>query len=1094
MTPRRPSVLLLLIALAAGCAPAVPEPGSEEYLEALGAFYGGVAAMQIGDDLRARARLEVVTEIVPSESAAWANQTLLALRRGETDAAAVAASEAMDGASDARVALIVAHASLAVGDTASAVAQLEGVSAHSPRTLVLLAQLRPDAAAGLLEQASDLAPANTALMMARVNAGLEVPGLRGALLERPHPDPDVLQEELSGLDGSSEATMARLTNVLMRADWYRADLDAIESPPELVAPPLETPLALSPPPNRVAPADLQLVMRADPIPVTDAGWTWSAPAFVGDSETPSVLLARGRVLSLPDGTEVRLTDAPGSGTAVQDLDQDYLMDLAVAGPSGVTVFRQTPAGSFTESQGATPVTTAARGVWAFDVDMEGDLDLLVALEDGGLRVLQNLGDGTFVLDRLVGDVLVRDLKWADLDADGDPDLAVLADNGSLQWHENLRNGRWAAPETLGQDVVAVGLDDGNADGRFELAAVTEQGVLRLSPGEQAEAAVVEGALPPGVTELMLVELDNNGAVDWVLQAGTSVHVYLTDSDGTLRALDPIVGFTMDGAAALTEAGGPALVGRGAQGEALAYLPDGLAGYQWKRIRPRTAEVLGDRRINTFAVGGEVELRSGLLYQKRPIDGFLVHFGLGDNLLTEVARITWPNGDIQVEFDLLSDETVLAQQRLKGSCPWVFAVGTEGVATFITDFIWRSPLGLRINAQETAGIAATEDRILIPGSALAERDELLEVRITAELWETHFFDYVGLMAVDHPTGTEVRLDERFAFPPPDGRTHLFEAMGPMASVLDARGNPADGAALSRDDTYVPGPERARYQGIAHDHTLEMVLPDSAPANAVFVGFGWVRPTDSSINVAVDQAAREVPTSLQLEIPDGRGGWSTVRRDLGFPSGKQKTVILELADLWLPGAERRFRLRTNLEVYWDQLGWAAPSGDRPVERMLPLSSATLRFRGFSRVEAADRVSPELPQYDQLVATRPIWRDLEGYHTRFGDVLELLRAVEDRYVIMNAGDELVLRFEALDPPADGFTRNYVLVGDGWVKDGDLNTTFSTTVLPLPSHETTAYDTPPRGLEQDPVYRRHPGDWQRYHTRYVAPDRFNRAMTGRD
>jgi len=45
----------------------------------------------------------------------------------------------------------------------------------------------------------------------------------------------------------------------------------------------------------------------------------------------------------------------------------------------------------------------------------------------------------------------------------------------------------------------------------------------------------------------------------------------------------------------------------------------------------------------------------------------------------------------------------------------------------------------------------------------------------------------------------------------------------------------------------------------------------------------------------------------------------------------------------------------------------------------------------------------------APPPCWRDLEGYYTRYGDVGELLESVDDRYVIMNAGDELRLRFAA-------------------------------------------------------------------------------------
>ena len=81
--------------------------------------------------------------------------------------------------------------------------------------------------------------------------------------------------------------------------------------------------------------------------------------------------------------------------------------------------------------------------------------------------------------------------------------------------------------------------------------------------------------------------------------------------------------------------------------------------------------------------------------------------------------------------------------------------------FVTDFLWRSPLGLRINAQDTAGVTQTEDWVKIRGDQLAPSNGVYDVRITAELWETHFIDHVSLMVVDHPAGTEVFVDERFA---------------------------------------------------------------------------------------------------------------------------------------------------------------------------------------------------------------------------------------------------------------------------------------------------------------------------------------------
>jgi hypothetical protein len=41
-------------------------------------------------------------------------------------------------------------------------------------------------------------------------------------------------------------------------------------------------------------------------------------------------------------------------------------------------------------------------------------------------------------------------------------------------------------------------------------------------------------------------------------------------------------------------------------------------YHWQILRSRDAETTGDQRINSFGIGGTMELRSGLLYQKQII--------------------------------------------------------------------------------------------------------------------------------------------------------------------------------------------------------------------------------------------------------------------------------------------------------------------------------------------------------------------------------------------------------------------------------------------------------------------------------------------
>ena len=193
---------------------------------------------------------------------------------------------------------------------------------------------------------------------------------------------------------------------------------------------------------------------------------------------------------------------------------------------------------------------------------------------------------------------------------------------------------------------------------------------------------------------------------------------------------------------------------------------------------------------------------------------------------------------------------------------------------------------------------------------------------------------------------------------------------------------------------------------------------------------------------------------------------------------------LAGIFPPAGPRRVRLTTNLEIFWDRLGWAAGRPDVKLEpRRLKLAKADLRFRGYSVTQQKNASTPERPRYVvEGVAAR--WRDLEGFHTRFGDVRELLLTVDDRYVIMNAGDELALAFPEAPAPRPGLVRDFVLVGDGWEKDGDYNTIASRTVLPLPTHRSGKYVQGTGRLEDDPIYQRHRADFERYHTRYVSPD----------
>jgi len=458
------------------------------------------------------------------------------------------------------------------------------------------------------------------------------------------------------------------------------------------------------------------------------------------------------------------------------------------------------------------------------------------------------------------------------------------------------------------------------------------------------------------------------------------------------------------------------------------------------------------------------------------------------------RVIWGNGYSQAEFDLEADRTVAAEQRLKGSCPHLFAWDGEQFALVKDAPPWSPALGLKINAQDTYGILQTEEWFKVPGDALKPQNGHYELRITGEYWESFYLDHYRLIAVDHREGTEIFTDERFAIPLPPLKVFSTKERRAFASAVDHNGRDVMPQTVDLDELYLGDFELGRYQGVAEDHWVELELPADAPRDGKMwlVADGWVHPTDASINVQRGQGEPAPPRSLSLEVQQADGSWNRVKTDLGFPAGKMKTVLIDLEDVFPADVTtRKLRLSTELEIYWDRLAWAVGVEDAQIiEQPVSLASAELRYRGFSVIEKAGHSSPEKPLYDQILTTGQRWRDLEGYYTRFGDVTELLARVEGRMVLMNAGDELVLKFPELPPVRPGDRRDFVFVGNGWIKDGDLNSVFSKTVLPLPTHASNDYSTPPAGLENDPVYRRFRTDWAEFHTRYVGAEGYRNAL----
>jgi hypothetical protein len=1138
-----------------GChlAPQLPARGSPAYTDVVSAFYVGLAALQVGDDVHAETKLSEVAKLVPAEPAGWANWGVLALRQRNYDVAAQRLERARDLArqNDQIYDLLGilegdrGHSAQAILDLRKAVdlnpknlraayALAEEIERQGDRNseaefqqvIQDILTVQPDNLAALLElgrvaaKRGDAGTLNSAVARISSRAFSWPPEVQQQLA--------ALKAAEAGADLRTAATRTTfLRNVLMRVPEYRQSLSIIKAPAGEEAQPFTHFLRLETPVFKPAPPDMAIQFATRPIAVAGTRhWNWVGAIQLGSAGAPVIAKADGREVRLSSGATLPFPGGPSSvpplpeGVLQVDFNYDFKTDLVLAGAGGVRLFRQDSPSAFTDVTMRTKLPQSvinARylGAWAVDIEADGDLDIVLGASEGSPLVLRNNGDGTFLpLHPFAAITGMRAFAWADLDGDGNPDAAIIDGSDRLHIFMNERQGQFRErPLPAGLSLVkAIAVADANNDGVLDLLAVQTDGALiRISDRndgagwDTSEIARVPDAANylAGEVRLHIADLDNNGALDLFLapteQASSSSAVgaliWLGNDKGDFVLLDHHAGpaLVFD-AADLNGNGRLDLLGLSADGQPTQAVNNGSKNYHWQIVRPHAAQAVGDQRINPFGVGGEVEIRSGLLVQKQPITGPQLHFGLGEQTEAEVVRVVWPNGTVRAEFDVKADQEVVTEQRLKASCPFLFAYNGKQME-FVKDAVpWGSAIGLRINTLGSAQIAATGEWYKIGRDQLVAHDGYYDLRITAELWEVYYYDYLALMAVDHPVGTEVFVDERFVIPPLKLAITTVAEPHKIAHAIDDNGQDVTDIVSTLDGRAVASFGRGQYQGVTRDHYLEVDLGEDAPKSGplFLIAQGSIHDTESSVNVAITQGNRWRAHGLSIEVPDGHGGWVTAQDNLGFPAGRKKTILFNLTNVFRPLTPRRVRLRTNLEIYWDAIQWAQGAPDTPLKAVtLNPTVANLHYRGYSVMHMpVGAGAPEVPDYNEIEGTKQRWRDLIGYYTRYGDVRELINHIDDRYVIVNSGDELSLRFSEQPPPPAGWVRDFVIIGDGWIKDGDYNSTFSKTVLPLPYHAKNEYTTPPGSLEDEPVYRQHPDDWKTYHTRYITPEVFKNAL----
>jgi hypothetical protein len=362
-----------------------------------------------------------------------------------------------------------------------------------------------------------------------------------------------------------------------------------------------------------------------------------------------------------------------------------------------------------------------------------------------------------------------------------------------------------------------------------------------------------------------------------------------------------------------------------------------------------------------------------------------------------------------------------------------------------------------------------------------------------LEEAVYLDQVRLLAVDHPADVEVYPNEYFASNPPypEFKVVVSRDAKPPAGAWDEHGHNVLPDLLAH--RYFGDFALTQFQGFAKPHSLTLDLGEAYRGGPLWLLLrGEVEYFSANSMYAASQAGVQAisPYVEALVGDDGgaNGKWKRVIDDMGFPAGGPRTMTADLSGK-LPVGTNKIRITTNLQVYWDNIlidrtTQVAPAGrPRYDERvtLVPLVSADLAYHGYPlKIEGTPPGNVQYT-YEKVSATGPYTRPA-GTYTRYGDVLPLLRATDDKLAVFGSGDEVSLDFDPSNLPTlpKGWVRDYFFAANGYEKDMDFYAAEGNYVAPLPF--LTMGDYPYAPKKSFPLDDAHVNYLLEYNTRHMS------------
>jgi Tfp pilus assembly protein PilF len=778
---------------------------------------------------------------------------------------------------------------------------------------------------------------------------------------------------------------------------------------------------------------------------------------------------------------------PSLGAVGTDYNNDRAVDLVVTGlPDTPSVFTNRREGPFGIISPFITPSVATVGVAVLDYDHDGWMDLVFTeAAVPSISLFRNNGKGHFESVKLPETNWIRAYGVAAFDYDNDGWVDLIAVGETKEGKGEVRLFRNLGPDGFKDVTADVGLDkiqlkDPRAiiTGDYDNDGTTD---LLITQNHGPAVLLKNVVLPnPGANQNHWLQLSLKGLNDNKSAIGTKVEVFsggnrqkfeIYGSNGYLgqNSTDIVVG-----------------LGDAKEADIVRLLwPTGVLQDEIQVAGDKQQDILEiDRRGSScptlFVWNGEkYEFVADMLGA-----GVVGHW-IGPNQRDIPRPVEW----IKIDRGMIQEKMASGVGRqASGVGRQASGAGlTSEVGSYVEGDQSQNP-HFSQNQREVGHPAnhVAADAFVRPPTTNDQRPTTtLSFRFMEPLEEAVYLDQVRLLAVDHPSNTEVYPNEYFASNPPfKVVVSKIEDARPPAAAHDEHGHNVLPDLLAH--RYFGDFALTQFQGFAQPHSLTLDLGGPYNGGPLWLLLhGEVEYFSANSMYAASQSGVQA-ISPYVEALGADGKWKRVVDDMGFPAGGPRTMTADLTRK-LPTGTQKIRITTNLQVYWDSIlidSTEQPSRDQASDPRLtpvPLAHADLEYHGYPlKIEGKPAGNVEY-LYEKVSATGPYTRPF-GTYTRYGDVLPLLTATDDKLAVFGSGDEVRLDFDPshLPPLPKGWVRDYFFAANGYEKDMDFYAAEGNFVAPLPFLSMGGYPYTPK--KSFPLDDAHVNYLLEYNTRHMS------------